>query len=77
MLIYFPKKPVIPPSISASKKRTPFIEGFKSLLTNKNYWLLTIFNSLVGGLSQSWMMMLAEILAKYNVSEKESGYIGF
>ncbi len=45
--IYFPSKPLTPPSFTASEERSHFLKSLKQLITNKNFILLV----LSGGLS--------------------------
>ena len=56
MVAYFPSKPHLPPTPSASDQvdRTPFIQSIKELLTNRNAILCMLALSLSCGIEGAW-----------------------
>ena len=56
MVVYFPSKPALPPSHSASSQidRTPFKESIVALLTNKNALMCLFALSLSLGVQGTW-----------------------
>ena len=57
--IYFPDKPKLPPSHSASLPKLTFFVSFKQLLKKKYFWLLLIVGSSVTGVYSGWGAVLA------------------
>lgn len=77
MLIYFPRKPPLPPCPSASLQREGFLNGLKNLLTRKQFWLVGSVYGISLGVLNCWSSVLDVILSPYNIGEKEAGWIGF
>ncbi|XP_068669876.1 solute carrier family 49 member 4-like isoform X2 [Montipora foliosa] len=79
VIIYFPSKPPLPPSIAAMKKRTTetgYKQGFGMLWNNTSYWLLILGYSLSFGIYFGWTSVLDVAVEPFNVDEKTSGWLG-
>ncbi|CAM1302129.1 Uncharacterised protein g3167 [Pycnogonum litorale] len=76
VITYFPNRPKLPPSISASFSRPSFVAGFKDLLKNKNMWLLTISSALTFGVNGNLITLLAIVLKQVNVTQRQSQFMG-
>ncbi|KAK6186018.1 hypothetical protein SNE40_008137 [Patella caerulea] len=77
MLIYFPKRPPLPPCASASMSRQDFWKGLKSLFKCKQFWFIaTAYGSSLGVIS-AWEGIIDLNLSPLGVSQNEAGWIGF
>ncbi|ESP01117.1 hypothetical protein LOTGIDRAFT_139886, partial [Lottia gigantea] len=77
MLIYFPKKPPLPPCTSASVSRKNFIQGLKEIIRNRNILMVGIAYGSALGVSNVWAGVLNLILQPLGISQTEAGWIGF
>jgi len=77
MLIFFPNKPKIPPSVSASVERMSFKKGLLSLLRNKNYWVIMVTSAALLGSWGGWTGVMSVILEYVGVSQEKSDFVGF
>lgn len=79
ILIYFPNHPKERPSVSAGSQRTDFLEGWRQLLTHKNFWLVGSSYGLITGVYAGWYAYLAPNL-KHNYGDKaedQAAWLGF
>ncbi|OWF43791.1 Disrupted in renal carcinoma protein 2-like [Mizuhopecten yessoensis] len=76
LLVYFPAKPTIPPSISASTERLNFKQGCKKLLRNGVFWVIACSYGLSVGILGAWPGVLEMVLKPHGISENEAGLIG-
>lgn len=56
--VYFPNKPDLPPSASASLPKIDFMGGFYKLMYQKHFWLILIITSSVTGIYSGWGAVL-------------------
>ncbi|ESO83026.1 hypothetical protein LOTGIDRAFT_133974, partial [Lottia gigantea] len=77
MLIYFPKKPPLPPCLSASISRQDFWTGLKALFRCKQFWLVAIAYGSSLGVCNVWTGVIQVVLKPLGISQSESGWIGF
>ncbi|EDO47735.1 predicted protein, partial [Nematostella vectensis] len=77
VLIYFPKKPKSPPSITAAIGRLDFMVGAKALLRKKQFWLLVFIYGLSTGVYGGWCSVLDLNLSKFGIDQKTAGWLGF
>ncbi|KAK7495629.1 hypothetical protein BaRGS_00013076 [Batillaria attramentaria] len=77
ILIYFPKKPPLPPCPSASLQREGFLNGLKHLLTRWQFWLVGSVYGISLGVLNCWSSVLDVVLSPHGIGEKEAGWIGF
>ena len=79
VVVYFPAKPPLPPSIAALKRKTTeisYIEGIKMLMCNWSYWLLVFVFALSFGIYFGWTSVLDLAVQPFKISEKISGWLG-
>ncbi|GFO47080.1 disrupted in renal carcinoma protein 2 homolog [Plakobranchus ocellatus] len=77
VLIYFPEKPPLPPSISAGCQRLEYHQGLKNLLKNKEFLLILFIFSIGTGVYAEFAVILDIDLAPLGVSQKTAGWMGF
>ncbi|CAK8671683.1 solute carrier family 49 member 4 homolog [Clavelina lepadiformis] len=77
MLIYFPKRPPLPPSLSASCERMDLKAGLKIVIRNKRYLVVALVAGLTQGFWGGWTGVMTLILDPLHVTQKEAGNIGF
>lgn len=79
VVIYFPSKPPLPPSVAAFTRKTTEIgykDGLKMLIYNKSYWLLVLVFASSFGIYFGWTSVLDLAVQLFNISEKSSGWLG-
>ncbi|XP_070536569.1 solute carrier family 49 member 4 homolog isoform X2 [Ptychodera flava] len=76
-IIYFPKKPPLPPSISAGTQRIDFKAGIFKLAKSSQLWFLGLAYGIAGGTFCGWGTILVLLLSPLGVSQEEAGWIGF
>ncbi|XP_052103188.1 solute carrier family 49 member 4-like [Mytilus californianus] len=77
MLVYYPAKPKLPPTLSASVGRLDFSSGIKVLIRNVKFWLIFLTFGVSQGVFGCWQGVLDVILKPHNISEDEAGWLGF
>ena len=77
IIVYFPKKPPFPPSMTAAVNRLNFTDGFKRLTFNKQFWLLLLINGITLGVYNGWASILDLNLAQFGLGEETAGWLGF
>nr|XP_018673174.2 disrupted in renal carcinoma protein 2-like [Ciona intestinalis] len=77
MMIFFPKKPPTPPSVSASKARMSLMSGILSLRHHRQYLVVAFVTSIIFGTWGGWTGVMAIILKPLKVKQNESDFIGF
>ncbi|XP_033742487.1 solute carrier family 49 member 4 homolog [Pecten maximus] len=77
VLVYFPAKPKIPPSTTASIARMKFRTGFIKLFKNSQFWVICLTYGLSLGIFNAWQSVLDVNLKPHGISENEAGWIGF
>ncbi|XP_063413837.1 solute carrier family 49 member 4 homolog [Mytilus trossulus] len=77
MLVYYPRKPDLPPTVSASLARLDFRSGIKDLIRNVKFWLICLTFGVSQGVFSSWQGVLDVNLKPHNISQNEAGWLGF
>ena len=77
IFVYFPAKPKLPPSVTATVDRLDFKYGFKRLMHNKQLWLLLFINGVTLGVYTGLVSILDLNLSQFGMGEKTSGWLGF
>lgn len=77
VIIHFPEKPKLPPSVTAAIGRLEFKVGAKSLLKNGQFWLLVIIYGIGTGVYGGWCSILDLNLSQFSISQKTAGWLGF
>ncbi|KAG1695561.1 Disrupted in renal carcinoma protein 2 [Nymphon striatum] len=76
ILIYFPNRPKLPPSFSASYSRTDFSSGMKNLFRNVNMWLLCLSTGITFGVNGNLITLLAIVLKNLHITQRQSQFMG-
>ena len=77
VLIYFPAKPRLPPSVTAAIGRLEFMSGARILLKNPQFWLLVLIYGISTGTYGGWCSILDLNLAQFGIDQKTAGWLGF
>ncbi|CAG5119007.1 unnamed protein product, partial [Candidula unifasciata] len=77
VLLYFPSKPPLPPSISASIPREKYLNGLKLLVRNKQFWICAVAFSVPMGVYESWQVILDINLDSKGISQQTAGWLDF
>ncbi|KAK7093171.1 solute carrier family 49 member 4 homolog [Littorina saxatilis] len=77
IFIYLPKKPPLPPSVSATVQRDDFFVGIQNIVRLPQFWILGISYGLSQGVLNCWSSVINVILKPHGISESEAGWIGF
>lgn len=77
VLMYFPAKPRLPPSVTAAIGRLQFVSGAKILLKKPQFWLLVFIYGVSTGVYGGWCSILDLNLAQFNIDQKTAGWLGF
>ncbi|VDI11899.1 MFS transporter, FLVCR family, disrupted in renal carcinoma protein 2 [Mytilus galloprovincialis] len=77
VIVYFPDKPKLPPTVSASVERVDFKEGIKQLMRNVKFWMICLTYGVSLGVYNCWQSVLDVILKPHGISEDEAGWLGF
>ncbi|CAH3174269.1 unnamed protein product [Porites lobata] len=77
VIIHFPKKPKLPPSVTAAIGRLEFKVGAKSLLKNAQFWLLVFIYGIGTGVYGGWCSILDLNLSQFKISQNTAGWLGF
>lgn len=76
VLVYFPAKPPLPPSISASTPRLQFKAGFWKLAKSSSFWLITLAYAIPAGVFVMWGSVLNVNLQPIGVSQDTAAQLG-
>lgn len=79
ILTYFPSKPKLPPSISASLEKLHFRQSLKNLFGrgSGNFWLICLPYTISTSIYGIWSALFNINLKSLGVSEQEAGWLGF
>ncbi|XP_028395717.1 solute carrier family 49 member 4 homolog [Dendronephthya gigantea] len=79
IIIYYPAKPKIPPSLSAATGRVDFKNGIKKLFKNYNFLLLATIYGASTGVYGGWCSVLYQNLSDYGIKVNAmfAGWLGF
>ncbi|XP_076456105.1 solute carrier family 49 member 4-like [Babylonia areolata] len=77
MVIYFPKKPPLPPSPSAALQREDFLSGLRRIVCCPQFWVLGVVYGVSQGVLNCWSAILDVLLKPHGIGETTAGWIGF
>lgn len=77
IIVHFPEKPKLPPSVTAAIGRLEFKIGAKSLLRNAQFWLLVFIYGMGTGVYGGWCSVLDLNLSQFKISQRTAGWLGF
>ena len=77
ILLYFPARPPLPPSLTSSRSHTLSTKAsFRCVLRNGQFWLLMVLAGASFGIYFGWLSMLDVFLAKFQVDSVTAGWLG-
>lgn len=77
ILLYFPSRPPLPPSLTSSRSHTLSTKAsFRNVLRNGQFWLLMVLAGASFAIYFGWLSMLDVFLAKFQVDPITAGWLG-
>ncbi|EDO48766.1 predicted protein [Nematostella vectensis] len=77
LILYFPSKPPLPPSLSTrSRKKTGLKSELSEISRDVWFWLLTFVFSVSYGSYYGWISVLDVAVAPFEISEDTAGWLG-
>ncbi|XP_060784726.1 solute carrier family 49 member 4 [Neoarius graeffei] len=77
VLLHFPSRPPVPPSIAAASQRLSYRSSICRLLSNMRFLMIALAYSVPTGVVAGWSGVLDMILTPIEVSQVDAGWIGF
>ncbi|KAF5903851.1 disrupted in renal carcinoma protein 2-like [Clarias magur] len=77
VLLYFPSRPPVPPSVAAASQRLSYRSSICRLLSNMRFLMIALAYSVPTGVLAGWSGVLDMILTPVRVSQVDAGWIGF
>ncbi|XP_069113459.1 solute carrier family 49 member 4 homolog isoform X2 [Argopecten irradians] len=77
VIIYFPDKPPLPPSTTASIERVEYKKALVKICKNGNLWLIAMAYAVPAGVYGVYGSVFDVILNPVGVPQSEAGWIGF
>ncbi|KAJ8012350.1 hypothetical protein DPEC_G00041790 [Dallia pectoralis] len=77
VLLYFPSRPPVPPSVAAASQRLSYRSSICKLLSNFRFLMIALAYAVPTGVVSGWSGVLDMILTPANVSQVDAGWIGF
>ncbi|XP_071775695.1 solute carrier family 49 member 4 [Centroberyx gerrardi] len=77
VLLYFPSRPPMPPSVAAASQRLSYRSSICRLLSNLRFLMIALAYAVPTGVVAGWSGVLDMILTPAKVSQVDAGWIGF
>nr|XP_046260454.1 solute carrier family 49 member 4 [Scatophagus argus] len=77
VLLYFPSRPPIPPSVAAASQRLSYRSSICRLLSNLRFVMIALAYAVPTGVIAGWSGVLDMVLTPAKVSQVDAGWIGF
>ncbi|CAL8389219.1 unnamed protein product [Gadus morhua 'NCC'] len=77
VLLYFPSRPPMPPSVAAASQRLSYRSSIIRLLSNGRFLMIAVAYAVPLGVVAGWSGVLDMILTPAKVSQVDAGWIGF
>ncbi|XP_071211424.1 solute carrier family 49 member 4-like [Salvelinus alpinus] len=77
VLLYFPSRPPMPPSVAAASQRLSYRSSICRLLSNFRFLMIALAYAVPTGVVAGWSGVLDMILTPARVSQVDAGWIGF
>ncbi|KAJ3592252.1 hypothetical protein NHX12_007380, partial [Muraenolepis orangiensis] len=77
VLLYFPSRPPVPPSVAAASQRLSYRSSIIRLLSNGRFLMIALAYAVPMGVIAGWSGVLDMILTPANVNQLDAGWIGF
>uniref|UniRef100_A0A3P8RK73 Solute carrier family 49 member 4 n=1 Tax=Amphiprion percula TaxID=161767 RepID=A0A3P8RK73_AMPPE len=77
VLLYFPSRPPMPPSVAAASQRLSYRSSICRLLSNLRFLMIAVAYAVPTGVMAGWSGVLDMVLTPAKVSQVDAGWIGF
>ncbi|KAL3055898.1 hypothetical protein OYC64_018575 [Pagothenia borchgrevinki] len=77
VLIYFPARPPVPPSVAAASQRLSYRSSICRLLSNVRFLMIALAYAVPTGVIAGWTGVLDMVLTPAKISQVDAGWIGF
>ncbi|KAG7501824.1 Disrupted in renal carcinoma 2 [Solea senegalensis] len=77
VLVYFPSRPPMPPSVAAASQRLSYRSSICRLLSNFRFLMIALAYAVPTGVIAGWAGVLDMVLTPAKVSQVDAGWIGF
>uniref|UniRef100_A0A8C6U859 Solute carrier family 49 member 4 n=1 Tax=Neogobius melanostomus TaxID=47308 RepID=A0A8C6U859_9GOBI len=77
VLLYFPSRPPLPPSVAAASQRLSYRSSICRLLSNIRFLMIALAYAVPTGVIAGWAGVLDMVLTPAKVSQVDAGWIGF
>ncbi|XP_034056538.1 solute carrier family 49 member 4 [Gymnodraco acuticeps] len=77
VLIYFPARPPVPPSVAAASQRLSYRSSICRLLSNVRFLMIALAYAVPTGVIAGWIGVLDMVLTPAKISQVDAGWIGF
>ncbi|XP_028291122.1 solute carrier family 49 member 4 isoform X1 [Gouania willdenowi] len=77
VLLYFPSRPPMPPSVAAASQRLSYRSSICRLLSNVRFLMIALAYAVPTGVIAGWSGVLDMVLTPAKVSQVDAGWIGF
>ncbi|XP_005803030.1 disrupted in renal carcinoma protein 2 [Xiphophorus maculatus] len=77
VLLYFPSRPPVPPSVAAASQRLSYRSSICRLLSNFRFLMIALAYAVPTGVIGGWSGVLDMVLTPAKVSQMNAGWIGF
>ncbi|KAM3862496.1 solute carrier family 49 member 4 [Diretmus argenteus] len=77
VLLYFPSRPPLPPSVAAASQRLSYRSSICRLLSNVRFLMIALAYAVPTGVIAGWSGVLDMILTPAKVNQVDAGWIGF
>ncbi|XP_051814927.1 solute carrier family 49 member 4 isoform X2 [Acanthochromis polyacanthus] len=77
VLLYFPSRPPMPPSVAAASQRLSYRNSICRLLSNLRFLMIAVAYAVPTGVMAGWSGVLDMVLTPAKVSQVDAGWIGF
>lgn len=77
VLLYFPARPPMPPSVAAASQRLSYRSSICRLLSNLRFLMIALAYAVPTGVIAGWAGVLDMVLTPAKVSQVDAGWIGF
>ncbi|XP_074514061.1 solute carrier family 49 member 4 [Sebastes fasciatus] len=77
ILLYFPSRPPMPPSVAAASQRLSYRSSICRLLSNLRFLMIALAYAVPTGVIAGWAGVLDMVLTPAKVSQVDAGWIGF
>ncbi|KAM3607582.1 uncharacterized protein V6R79_010164 [Siganus canaliculatus] len=77
VLLYFPSRPPMPPSVAAASQRLSYRSSICRLFSNLRFLMIALAYAVPTGVVAGWSGVLDMVLTPAKVSQVDAGWIGF